>query len=221
MKNVTLFSAALLLLFACVKEIPAVGPDDDDVKVPEGAVDLGIVLTRPDGTTYPVFWAECNVGASKPEEFGDFFAWGETSTKTSFSPANYQWKSGYPHAELAPEDDAAYVNMGPQWRTPSKEQLQALRRECRWEKATLNGVTGYYVIGKNDNKIFLPFAGYMYYSDNQGVISSGNWWSRSRNQESGVNIYYMGIDYKHGIEEYTNHTAPQNGNSVRAVYNNE
>ena len=101
MKNVTLFSAALLLLCACAKETPAVVPEDD-VKVPEGAVDLGIVLTRPDGTTYPLFWAECNVGASKPEEFGDFFAWGETATKSSFSPANYQWKSGYPHAELAP-----------------------------------------------------------------------------------------------------------------------
>lgn len=77
MKRFTIFFAASLLLFACAKKAPV-------VTVPEGAVDLGIVLSRPDGTTYHVFWAECNVGASKPEEYGDFFAWGETQTKSSF-----------------------------------------------------------------------------------------------------------------------------------------
>jgi hypothetical protein len=223
MKRFTILFAASLLLFACAKKAPVVDPDDveDEVTVPEGSVDLGIVLSRPDGTTYHVFWAECNVGASKPEEYGDFFAWGETATKSSFTPANYKWKSGYPNAELAAEDDAAYVNMGPQWRTPSKEQMNALRTECRWEKGSLNGVAGYYVVGKNDNKIFLPFAGYMYRSENQGVVTSGNWWSRSRNSEEGSNIYYMGIDYLHSLTEYTNHTSPQIGCSVRAVYNNE
>lgn len=61
----------------------------------------------------------------------------------------------------------------------------------------------------------------MYHSQNQGVVTSGNFWSRSRNSEEGSNIYYMGIDNEHSVTEFTNHTAPQNGCSVRAVYNNE
>ena len=123
-------------------------------------VDLGL----PSGT----LWATCNVGASKPEEYGDYFAWGETQPKKDYSLATYKWYSENEYTkygndgktELDLEDDAANANWGGDWRMPSKEQLLELVRYCSWEKITFNGVNGWKGVGQNGNSIFLPSAGY-------------------------------------------------------------
>ena len=61
---------------------------------PKGAVDLGIELTRADGTTYKLYWAECKLGAEKPEDYGDYYAWGETAPKSDYSRGTYKWCNG-------------------------------------------------------------------------------------------------------------------------------
>ena len=155
-------------------------------------VDLGL----PSGT----LWATCNIGASKPEDYGDYFAWGETtgynSGKTDFDVDTYKYCNGSLHSmtkyctsssygtvdnktELELADDAAYVNWGSQWRMPSYEQLTELRTECTWTWTTRNGVYGYEVKGTNGNSIFLPAAGrredtWLYHPG-----SYGDYWSRT------------------------------------------
>lgn len=134
-------------------------------------VDLGL----PSGLK----WATCNVGANSPEEYGDYFAWGETEPKDDYSYYNYKHGSGeyciftkYTIEEeyscngidnkyiLDPEDDAAYVNWGPGWRMPTEGDLRELYDKCGWEVTTKNGICGYRVTGPNDKTIFLPAAGW-------------------------------------------------------------
>lgn len=141
-------------------------------------VDLGL----PSGTK----WATTNVGASTPEGYGNYYAWGETSTKSSYTWSNYKWcrgtyntltKYGYLYnfvgtivdygvidnkKVLELSDDAARANWGGSWRMPTVEQLEELGNGsyCLWTKTTLNGVDGYVITSKvNGNSIFLPAAG--------------------------------------------------------------
>ena len=160
--------------------------DPNPTYTPGKAIDLGL----PSKT----LWASCNVGASKPEEFGDYFAWGETETKKVFSWDNYKWCNGskdnltkyrdsyYEKVdnkfELDPEDDAAYVKWGNQWRMPSLEQIEELAYKCSWTWTILNGVGGCKVIGPNGNSIFLPAAGF-YDGASPRSTDEGFYWSRS------------------------------------------
>ena len=140
--------------------------DSDD-----GVVDLGL----PSGT----LWATCNVGADVPEEYGDYFAWGEISSKDRYDWSTYKWCNGSMYAltkycaysgygdngfadfktELDLEDDAAYVNMGPSWRMPTFEQMQELIEHCTCVFTQRNGVCGCLVVGPNSKTMFLPAAG--------------------------------------------------------------
>ena len=154
----------------------------------------GVDLGLPSGT----LWATCNVGASSPEEFGDYFAWGETAPKNEYTERNYKYCDNgsilyitkyvvqNPYraidnlTELLPEDDAATVNWGSEWKTPSKDQVEELFYEdfCSTEFTTLNGVNGLRVTSKmNGNSIFLPNAGcYAYY--NTFLPNEGVYWAR-------------------------------------------
>ena len=152
-------------------------------------VDLGL----PSGTK----WATCNVGATTPEEYGTYFAWGETEsnkTKTIFNINNYKWYSGgniikyctssregnVDNIEvLEKADDVASVSWGGKWRMPTDNDFKELRNNCTGEWKTINGVKGYLVIGINNNSIFLPAAGcykgQMLYNSN----SYGYYWTSS------------------------------------------
>ena len=155
------------------------------------AVDLGL----------SVKWATCNVGAEKPEEYGDYFAWGEVKPKEYYDWSTYKYcrgtgetmtkyctQSGYGIVDnntmLDPEDDVATVNWGGAWRMPTKAEQDELREKCKWTWTTQNGVNGYKVVGLNGNSIFLPAAGYMGRSSlngvgSRGVGSLGYYWSSS------------------------------------------
>ena len=123
-----------------------------------------------------VLWATMNIGANKPEEYGDYFAWGETKPKDTYSITNYK------HANPAdstltkycfnPEygkvdsllqldecDDAATANWGNGWRMPTFSEWLELVRQCEWKWTEQNGVNGYLVTGLTGNSIFLPAAG--------------------------------------------------------------
>ena len=134
-------------------------------------VDLGL----PSGTK----WATCNIGATIPEEYGDYFAWGETSPKTEYSIDNYKYWKYEEEYEYEPStyllkynidckgvkdnkkvlettDDAAYVNWGKGWRMPTKKEFDELYKYCTCMEATSNGVKGQLIVGPNNNYIFLP-----------------------------------------------------------------
>ena len=135
-------------------------------------VDLGL----PSGTK----WATCNVGASKPEEYGDYFAWGETTMKEECSWINYSFReSGDAYGNvkfnkyksdgrngvvdsldvLETADDAAAANWGNDWRMPTKQEMKELDDSCKATWTTKNGVQGCLITGPNGNSIFLPAAG--------------------------------------------------------------
>ena len=147
-----------------------------------------------------VKWATCNVGATKSEDYGDYFAWGETQPKSTYDWSTYKWCNGSPYTltkyctnsdygtydgkstlELA--DDAARANWGGSWRMPTKEEQDELRENCTWEWTTQNGVEGYKVTSKKKgytkNSIFLPAAGYRYVSSLGDAGSLGDYWSSS------------------------------------------
>ena len=152
-------------------------------------VDLGL----PSGTK----WATCNVGASKPEEYGNYYAWGETEPKDYYDWSTYKWCNGSKTTltkyntsssygtvdnktvlELA--DDAARANWGGAWRMPTDAEWTELRENCTWTWITKNGVNGYEVKSNiNDNSIFLPAAGCRDNDDLGGVGDYGVYWSSS------------------------------------------
>lgn len=121
-----------------------------------------------------VKWATCNVGASKPEEYGDYFAWGEVKPKEVYDWSTYKWCNGSEESltkydgyfdifdisfELELSDDVAHTNWGGDWRMPTAEDFIELIEQCTWTRATLNGVKGRKVTGPNGNSIFLPDVG--------------------------------------------------------------
>ncbi|MEE1090047.1 MAG: hypothetical protein UH103_01330 [Paludibacteraceae bacterium] len=118
-----------------------------------------------------VKWATCNIGAESPEEYGDYFAWGETEPKETYSWATYKWSKGSSSSitkynandgktVLDPEDDAATVILGENYRMPTVEEGNELIEQCTWSWTTYNNVAGYKVTGPNGNYIFLPAVGY-------------------------------------------------------------
>ena len=195
---------------------------------PNDYIDLGL----PSGT----LWATCNVGANCREEYGDYFAWGETEPKEIYSWETYKWCNGTSSTltkyctnstygmvdnktELDPEDDAAYMNWGPMWRMPTKEQQQELYSQCSWIQArSYNGngyVYGYLVTGPNGNSLFLPAGGYRIMSILSDTGSHGSFWSRAldSNREACI-LYFNSTNYK---DNHFGNGSRHYGRSVRAV----
>ncbi|MBR7012158.1 MAG: hypothetical protein IKI10_04630 [Muribaculaceae bacterium] len=176
-------------------------------------VDLGL----PSGT----LWATCNVGASCPEEYGDYFAWGETVPKEEYTYENYKWwvfdENGYRYIskyntrsdfgpvdnkiELEPEDDAACVNWGTSWRMPSLDQVVELVNLCTWQWTERNGVKGHLLTGPNGNTMFLPAAGYRDGSSLEYVGTYGNNWSRALYSYLPDRVYCLYFDSQYWDSE--------------------
>ncbi len=190
-------------------------------------VDLGL----PSGT----LWATCNVGATTPEGYGDYFAWGETEPKSNYDWSNegdYKWgvynssdtnygMTKYNKTDgkttLDPEDDAATANWGGAWRMPTTAEQQELLSKCTWTWMTLNGVNGCRVTGSNGNSIFLPAAGIYLESRFCDAGSAGSYWSSS--------LIEGFPDYVNSLEcdsdsYYWDDYSRESGLSVRPVYKN-
>ena len=144
-------------------------------------VDLGL----PSGT----LWATMNVGADSPEDYGDYFAWGETTTKLIFSSANYTNVSNI--SPLPLKNDVANVILGGDWRMPTKEEQDELRTKCTWTWTTQNGANGYIVTGPSGKSIFLPAAGFRANSDLKNVGSWGCYWSSTLYQDRVGNAFIL------------------------------
>jgi uncharacterized protein (TIGR02145 family) len=132
-------------------------------------VDLGL----PSGTK----WATCNVGADSPEDYGDYFAWGETTPKDTYTEENYTYSEN--PAILPSNHDAATANWGPDWRIPTKEEWQELYNNTTHTWTTQNGVNGRLFTASNGNSLFLPAAGWRFFYNHDGVSFGGVFWSSS------------------------------------------
>ena len=147
-----------------LKAAAGIGGSTDKVEY----VDLGL----PSGN----LWAKCNLGASAPEAYGDYYAWGEVEPKQEYTNSNHKWyKEGAPSLgftkynnedgklSLEDEDDAVIQKLGNGWRTPTLADFRELTNQkyTTIEKTTLNGVAGYQITSKKNKKsIFIPFAGF-------------------------------------------------------------
>ncbi len=125
-----------------------------------------------------VRWATCNVGASLPSEYGDYYAWGEIETKMEYTEEN-SVTYGVELDDISgnPQYDVATANWGEGWRMPTKEEYRELLHECDWEWTSLDGMLGCKVTGPNGNSIFLPAAGYRYESLLEKVGEHSYYWS--------------------------------------------
>ena len=133
-----------------------------------GYVDLGL----------SVKWATCNVGATTPEDYGHYFAWGETSPKDEYTEDNCS-TYGKQMSDIAGDAqyDAATANWGGTWRMPTDAEMQELIDKCTWTWTTQNGVNGYKVEGPSGNSIFLPAAGCRFWSSLGYAGNDGYYWS--------------------------------------------
>ena len=192
-------------------------------------VDLGL----PSGLK----WATYNIGATKIEESGNYFAWGETTPqpKSDYCWTTYKWRSGNPRSvtkyctdrfygtvddltTLLPEDDAATANWGSAWRMPTMEEQEELREACDWKWTNnFNGTRKSGMIGTsktNGNTIFLPAAGcYDCGRHNNTVGYYGSYWSSSLSEFSN-SASVLDFDSDH-IGEFS-YPRPD-GQPVRAV----
>ncbi len=179
-----------------------------------------------------VKWATMNVGANAPEEYGDYFAWGETNSKTDYSWENYKWCNGSEttmtkyctdsdygtvdnRTTLELSDDAARANWGGTWRIPTRDEFTELRTKCTWEWTSLNGVNGRKVTGPNGNSIFLPAAGYRDDSSLDNAGSSGSYWSSSLSTDDPLYGWYL--YFLRSSDFNMDYHSRFDGRSVRAV----
>ena len=148
------------------------------------AVDLGL----------SVKWASCNVGAESPEEYGDYFAWGETEEKIDYQPDTYKYYQIGSYVNIGynisgTQYDVAHVKWGGSWRMPTENEISELVNKCSSKWTTYNGVKGRLVTGTNGNSIFLPAA---HYREGTSVgYLGGNYWSATQSQN--------GSDYACGL----------------------
>ena len=226
MKRIFLILIIAIVFVGCKKEKSV------DVIVNDGHeyVDLGL----PSGT----LWATCNVGASSPEDVGDYFAWGETATKYLYDWKHYKFGilctdvykltkycndstcgyNGYVDnlTILESVDDAVSANWGASWRMPTAEEFDELNQKTTFIWTTMNGVDGRLLTGPNGNSIFLPATGF-YLDGNLICTGLGIYWSSSLQTTSQVSAWSLHFDYEncHVCATYER----SRGQVVRAVKN--
>ena len=168
------------------------------------------------GLSSGTLWATTNIGANSPEDFGGYFAWGETESQNSglepFDWSAYKYAkgsnntltkycndaeygfNGYTDTKTKLEnwDDAAFVNWGNKWCMPTKDQMTELRLNCTWTWTTQNDVYGRLVTGPNGNTIFLPAAGFLQ-SEIEDAGAYGYYWSSTLYSNNPSYAHYVGF----------------------------
>jgi len=206
--------------------------DSPEPPTPPGSEHEYVDLGLPSGT----LWATCNVGANSPEEYGDYFAWGETQPKDVYDWSTYKYCKGSISTltkycnnpdcgyngftdnltTLLPEDDAAAVNWGDNWRMPTKADFEELYNNTTMTWTQQNGVNGRLFTSSNGNSLFLPAAGYYEGSSLNLVGCDGNYQPNSfkPNDPNCAYRFDFGSDPGHC---YIYYGVRSRGNSVRAV----
>ena len=164
-----------------------------------------------------VKWATCNIGADSPEDYGNYYAWGEPVTKSTYTSDN-SVTYGVEMDDFSgdAEYDAATANWGGTWRMPTDSERTELRTSCTWTWTTLNSVNGYKVTGTNGNSIFLPAAGYRSSSSLYSAGSHGDYWSSTPYGSGTYDAYRLSFDSS-GVNRYSHYFFRYHGYSVRPV----
>lgn len=153
-------------------------------------VDLGL----PSGLK----WATCNVGASRPEDYGDYYAWGETQTKSEYTEENsLTYRKDMGNISGNSQYDVARAQWGGSWRLPTLTEFQELINHCKWNWVKINGSEGCRVISPNGNSIFFPAAGFCSGKSIGIQDLSGYYWSGSGIFDENDNFYayFLCFDY--------------------------
>ena len=165
---------------------------DFSEKAPDPTVSAGAVVDL----GLSVYWCSCNVGAEAPEEYGDYFAWGETKPKNEYTQNNYSYYNSNTATYTnigddisGTEYDAATMNLGSDWRMPTMDEFQELLDKCTWEWAQINGMNGYKVTAENGNSIFIPAAGSNNYSWTQNERT--NYYTATRIGDTFDDVMYI------------------------------
>lgn len=188
-----MLTAMLVLITGCKTSHDSISTNKNTLNG-HAYVDLGL----PSGT----LWATCNVGAKNPEDYGDYFAWGETQPKPNYSNNTYKYSKAKVHGEytkysynaedgyngyvdklttLEPNDDAAAVNWGGSWRMPTKEECEELLKFTSKKVETIHRVKGMRLTGPNGQSIFLPATGKRVNKKLLHNGTEGSYWSSSLN----------------------------------------
>ncbi|MBR3938676.1 MAG: hypothetical protein IKJ67_01700 [Bacteroidales bacterium] len=214
LKRLALLTVAMIVGFASCED--DFGPEHD--RGNNGGGDIGNIsgtiaghdyvdIGLPSGTK----WATCNIGAITPEGYGNYYAWGETTTKSSYTEDNCRtWNVSMNDISGNVNYDAARANWGSTWRMPTEAEMQELENNCTWTWTTQSGVNGYRVTGPNGKSIFLPAAGY-YGSSHDDVGECGDYWSSESDTYNACSLYFYSGD--HGVDWYGRYY----GHTVRPV----
>ena len=163
-----------------------------------------------------VKWATCNVGASSPSDYGNYYAWGETTTKSKYKKSNSK-TYGKNIGDIAgnADYDAARANWGDTWRMPTKAEFEELINKCTWKWVTYDGHKGYKVTSKkNGNSIFLPAVGWRYEGSLYSVGECGDYWTSTPNESDAKRAYDLCLySSSHFMYRYYRHF----GRTVRPV----
>ena len=166
--------------------------DDIEFEIKSFTTDsfIGVDLGLPSGLK----WATCNVGASKPEDYGNYYAWGETATKSEYTEEN-SVTYGQQIFDISgnAQYDAARANWGGPWRMPTKAEMEELVNNCTWTSSQ-SGVNGYKVTGPNGNSIFLPAAGLCEGSSRYYVGEYSVCWSSTAKESDTISAYALILD---------------------------
>ena len=159
-------------------------------------VDLGL----PSGTK----WATCNIGADSPEEYGDYYSWGETRTKKFFYVDTYKlyYKKVNESISGNRSYDVARKKWGENWRIPTKSNFEELDSLCIWNWTTRNGVAGYDIKATNGNSIFLPAGGARVNESIYGRAEEGYYWSSTPNTVDPNTSYFLFFNCYYAIMYY-------------------
>lgn len=182
-----------------------------------------------------VKWATCNIGAKKPEAYGERFSWGEIQSKESYNWGTYthcvpdgkytyssilKYNNTDKIEELENSDDAANVKWGGKWRMPTQKEINELLNKCKWSHQAKNGVKGVLVTGPNGNSIFLPATGHkVSFSDkNDEEGTTGFYWTKTLESRI-LERYAIGLVFNETNQGESSRTWSErcNGFSVRAV----
>lgn len=163
-----------------------------------------------------VKWATCNVGASSPSDYGNYYAWGETTTKSEYIKNNSKtYGKSIDNISDNAQYDAARANWGDSWRLPTKTECEELKNKCTWSWTTQDGHKGYKVTGPNGKSIFLPAAGFRHITSLYDTGDNGYYWSSTTDDKKDFgNASYFAFSTK---DKFIGRGSCQYGFSLRPV----
>ena len=170
------------------------------------AIDLGL----------SVKWANCNLGALKPTDCGNYYAWGEIEMKSNYNSDNYALNEKNIKKNNVSFQDVVKKELGNSWRIPTMEEIEELINKCQWEWEVRNGNKGYRIIGPNGNSIFLPICGYRFVSSLYDKGIKGEYWSSTPFTSNDQYAYALRFTEYNKMIGWCNRAY---GRNIRAVYN--